>query len=66
RIAWFFVDIGLFVDAAALFVPGLSAFVLVCSIWASRLSESAIREWQRRHLPPEFRDAFVEAEDLDR
>ena len=66
RIAWVFFDVGLFVDVGALVLPGVSLFLSVLTLWASRLDEAAIREWQRRHLPDEFRDAFVAETDLDR
>ncbi len=66
RIAWVFFDVGLFVDVGAFILPGLSLFLAVVTLWASRLDEAAIREWQRQHLPDEFREAFVAETDLDR
>ncbi len=60
RISLFFFDAGLLVDAAMLVIPGVSIFVFVLSVWASGLDETEIREWQRRHLSEEFRNAFVE------
>lgn len=65
RITWVLLDVGLFVDAIMLVLPGLSMFMVVLSVWGSRVGETRIREWQRRHLSAEFRDAFVEETDAD-
>ena len=60
RITWVFLDVGLLVTAIVLVMPGLSMFLFVLSVWGTRLDETRIREWQRRHLSAEFREAFVE------
>lgn len=51
---------GLFVDAAALVVPGVAFAAGLLAVWASVLGEAAVEEWQRKHLTAEFRRAFVE------
>ncbi|MFC5133916.1 MULTISPECIES: hypothetical protein [Haloferacaceae] len=35
------------------------------TLWASRLDETQIREWQRRTLPAEFRGTFLEESDFE-
>jgi len=50
----------LFLDAAALIVPGVAFGAGLLALWASALGEEAVREWQREHLPEEFRRAFAE------
>lgn len=62
RFGFFLFNPGLFVDAAALVVPGISAFVTVLSVWGATLDEAEIEAWQRRHLRPAFYAAFVEEE----
>lgn len=51
---------GLFVDAAALVLPGVAFSAGVLTLWASLLGEDAIREWKREHLSREFRREFVD------
>lgn len=41
-------------------VPGLGAFVAVLAVWGARLDEDERRAWERRHLTPAFREAFLE------
>ncbi|WP_050033837.1 hypothetical protein [Halorubrum halophilum] len=60
RIALFLFRPGLFVDAAALVLPGVALAAVLLSIWATRLDESAIETWQREHLSAEFRREFIE------
>ncbi|EMA63775.1 hypothetical protein [Halorubrum kocurii] len=60
RIGLFLFRPGLFVDAAALTLPGLAFAAGLLAIWASRLDEAAVEAWQREHLSTEFRRAFVE------
>lgn len=60
RIALFLFRPGLFVDAAALILPGLVFAAGLLAIWAARLDESGIEAWQREHLSAEFRREFVE------
>lgn len=55
----------LLVDAAALVVPGVVFCACLLALWASRLDETEAREWQRRTLSAEFREAFVEEADFD-
>jgi len=65
RFSWVIFDVGLIVDGIMLVMPGLSMFMFVLSVWGSRLGEARIRDWQRRHLSAEFRDAFVEQSDIE-
>ena len=65
RIAWVFFDVGILIDGVTLILPGVSMFMFVLSIWGGRLDEAQIREWQRRHLSAEFRDAFIEEADFE-
>ena len=60
RFGFFLFDPGLFVDAAALVAPGVSAFVAVLSVWGATLDQAEIEAWQCRHLRPDFRAAFLE------
>ncbi|WP_123621757.1 hypothetical protein [Halorubrum sp. CSM-61] len=60
RIALFLFRPELFVDAAALILPGVAFAVGLLAVWAARLDESAIDAWQREHLSAEFRREFVE------
>lgn len=60
RIGFFLFRPGLFVDAAALILPGIAFAVGLLSLWAARLDESAIEAWRREHLPAAFRRRFVE------
>lgn len=55
----------LLVDAAVLVVPGVVFCACLLTLWASRLDETEIREWQRRTLSAEFREAFVEESDFE-
>lgn len=42
---------------------GIGAFTVVLFVWSSLLaSEDDRREWERTHLDPAFREAFVEGE----
>lgn len=43
-------------------VPGVLFCGLLLTLWASMLGEERSSAWQRRHLTPEFRAAFVEEE----
>jgi len=60
RFAFVFLEPSMFVEAAALVLPGLVFCVGLLALWASRLGEEGIRDWQRTHLSPEFRDEFVD------
>ncbi len=60
RIGFVVLQLGPFVDAAALVLPGVAFTAGLLTLWASLLGESAIEEWQREHLSREFRREFVE------
>jgi len=60
RLVFAFFEPSVFVGAAALVGPGLSLCVGLLGLWASRLGEEGIRDWQRTHLSPAFRDEFVD------
>lgn len=64
RVDLFFFEPALFVDAAALVVPGLAFAAALLTAWASLLGEDGVRAWTRRHLSAEFRTAFVEESDF--
>ncbi|WP_281195414.1 hypothetical protein [Halorubrum sp. F4] len=55
----------LLVNAVALVVPGVAFCGCLLTLWASRLDETEVREWQQRTLSAEFREAFVERTDLE-
>lgn len=60
RVAFIFFEPSMFVEAAALVLPGLGLCVGLLTLWASRLGEEGIRDWQQTHLSREFRDEFVD------
>ncbi len=60
RIVFVFFELSMFVEAAALVIPGLVFCVGLLALWASRLGEDGVSDWQRTHLSPEFRDEFVD------
>ena len=60
RFVFVFFEPSMFAEAAALVLPGRCLCVGLLALWASRLGEDGIRDWQRTHLSPEFRDAFVD------
>ncbi|WP_144923566.1 hypothetical protein [Halorubrum salsamenti] len=60
RIALFLFRPGLFVDAAALILPGVAFAVGLLALWASRLDETEIEAWQREHLSTAFRREFID------
>lgn len=59
RIGFFLFRPELFVDAATLLLPGAILCIGLLSVWANSLGEAGISAWQRRHLSPAFREAFV-------
>ena len=66
RFGFFLFRPDLLVDAAVLVVPGVALCATLLTLWASRLGEAEIREWQRRHLSAAFREAFVEEADFEK
>ena len=60
RIALFFFRPGLFVDAAALILPGIVFAAGLLTLWASLIDEHAIEAWQREHLSTAFRQEFID------
>lgn len=62
RLGFVLFDPALFVDAGALLVPGIAFCGALLTVWASLLSDDAIRDWQQRHLSRAFREAFVDGE----
>lgn len=49
--------------AAVTVAAGIGAFTIVLLVWSSAfVSEDEQRAWERKHLDPAFRDAFVERE----
>ena len=65
RIGFFLFRPALLVDAAVLVVPGVVFCACLLALWASRLDEAEVREWQRRTLSVEFRERFVEEADFE-
>lgn len=60
RIAFIFFRPGVFIDAAALILPGLAFSAVLLAVWSSRLGEEGVRAWQRENLSVEFRREFVD------
>ncbi|MFC5279167.1 hypothetical protein ACFPM1_10435 [Halorubrum rubrum] len=65
RLGFFLFRPDLLVDAAVLVAPGVALCASLLTLWANRLGETEIREWQRRHLSAAFREAFVEETDVE-
>ncbi|SNR54246.1 hypothetical protein [Halorubrum vacuolatum] len=53
---------GFILDIVIHVLPGVLFSGLLLALWASMLGEERIAAWQRRHLTPAFRAAFVEKE----
>ncbi|WP_418286700.1 hypothetical protein [Halorubrum sp. DTA46] len=60
RVSLLYFRPSVFVDAAALVLPGLVFSAGLLTLWASLLGEEAVEKWQREHLSREFRRAFVD------
>lgn len=59
RVGFVLLRPSLFVDAAALVLPGIVLTVGVLTAWASLLGEEDVERWQREHLSEPFREAFL-------